>query len=178
MSESQGWLGRVDSKGILMLPARLVLGGFFVHMGLAKVAAPGTFLKLIREYETFSDSSYVVMNLVAAVLPWMEILCGLMILAGVALRGNALLMIVMLSAFSPLLAIRANQIVHDEGKPFCAVSFDCGCGSGAENICMKLAVNAALWLLAWVTLISRYRKFAVCADCAGRSGDKLETKLD
>jgi hypothetical protein len=45
--------------------------------------------------------------------------------------------------------------------PFCAISFDCGCGSGEVNVCGKVLENSVLWLLALLALLSRSRRFCV-----------------
>lgn len=96
----------------------------------------------------------VALNLIAAVLPWVEILCGLLLMAGFALRGAALLMFVMLLGFTLVVAGRAFEIYRAGALAFCAIRFDCGCGSGDVLICAKLIENAALSLLALAVLIS------------------------
>ncbi len=72
MSDSPGLLRRMDQSGVPLLLARLVLGGMFVYMGADKILNQVLFLKLIRQYEMVPESVPWLLNLIAAVLPWME----------------------------------------------------------------------------------------------------------
>src|ERR1051326_3865851 len=125
--------------------ARWVLGGVFVYMGLVKAMHPVEFLKIVREYHWIEN--HVLLNLVAAALPWFEVLCGLLLLAGVAVRGAALLLLAMLIPFSLAVLNRALEIQAAKAIAFCAIRFDCGCGAGEVIICHKLLENALLILL-------------------------------
>jgi hypothetical protein len=120
-------------------------------MGLSKAVHPEEFLKLLRQYDLTSNS--LLLNSIAAGLPWFEVFCGLLLLAGVAVRGSALLLILMLVPFSVLVLKRALTVADLQHIALCAVRFDCGCGGGEVLICRKLAENALLvllscWLLA------------------------------
>ncbi len=131
--------------------ARWVLGGLFVYMGLNKALHPVEFLKLVDQYQMVN--SFYLLNLVAAALPWFEVFCGLLLIAGVAVRGSALILILMLIPFSLLVLKRALAIAAAKGMPLCLVKFDCGCGTGEVFICHKLIENTLLilicgWLLA------------------------------
>jgi uncharacterized membrane protein YphA (DoxX/SURF4 family) len=129
--------------------SRWLLGAFFVYMGLTKALHPVEFLKLLRQYDLTQIA--LLLNLLAALLPWFEIFCGLLLLLGVAVRGTALTLTVMLVAFTLLVWHRALQLQVALHIPFCAVKFDCGCGTGEEYICHKLVENILLTLLsAWL----------------------------
>jgi uncharacterized membrane protein YphA (DoxX/SURF4 family) len=88
------------------------------------------------------------LNAIAAGLPWFEVFCGLLLVAGVAVRGTALMALAMLIPFTLIVLRRALAIAAAQGLPFCAVKFDCGCGTGEVVICHKLAENGLLVLLA------------------------------
>ena len=129
---------------------RAGLGGIFIYMGLSKALDPVSFLKLLRQY----DLTQVpwLLDSVAATLPWFEIFCGVLLVMGVGVRGAALLLAVMLTAFTGVVLHRALGLHAALAIPFCAVKFDCGCGSGEVFICRKLAENLAqlalcVWLL-------------------------------
>lgn len=131
--------------------ARLGLGGFFLYSGLAKALHPVEFLKLLRLYD-FTDAS-VVLNVIAATLPWFEVVCGAALVFGIAVRGTALVTLALLVPFTGVVLRRALALQAAQAIPFCAVRFDCGCGMGEVAICYKLVENAlligaALWLLA------------------------------
>ena len=140
------------------LLARLLLGAVFVAMGWAKVSDPVAFLKLVREYQMVPATSPWMLNGIAAVLPWFEIVCGVLLLLGLWRRGAALVVAVMLVGFSYVIWSRARGIAAADDLAFCAVAFDCGCGGGVVNICRKLAENAGLLLLALITLLHRPRR--------------------
>jgi uncharacterized membrane protein YphA (DoxX/SURF4 family) len=138
----------IDTAAVL---ARLVLGGLFVYMGLKKAIHPDDFRILIREYDMVSSA--FLLNAIAATLPWFETFCGLLLLAGIAVRGTAVMLVAMLIPFTLLVLRRALAIAAAKSMPFCMVKFDCGCGAGEVFICHKLWENTilvflALWLIA------------------------------
>jgi hypothetical protein len=83
--------------------------------------------------------------------------CGLLLIAGIAVRGAALVLLGMLAAFTACVAQRAIAIHAGGGIAFCAIRFDCGCGTGEVLVCRKLVENALLALLAAVPVCSRSR---------------------
>jgi uncharacterized membrane protein YphA (DoxX/SURF4 family) len=154
-------LRRWDDSGLPLLAARLLLGGWFVRLGLLKLADPAQFLKLLRQYDVVSDASPLLLTTLAALLPWLEIWCGLLLLLGAAVRGVALTMLLMLTVFTVAVAHHGAELARERGLPFCAISFDCGCGSGEVNVCGKVLENSVLWLLALIALLSRSRRFCL-----------------
>jgi len=131
--------------------ARWLLGVIFLYMGLSKALHPVDFLKLLRQYDL--TQSLLLLNSLAAILPWFEVFCGLLLLTGIAVRGTALTLAVMLVPFTGVVLHRALLLQAAQNIPFCAVKFDCGCGAGEEFICRKLLENfllifVCLWLLA------------------------------
>jgi putative oxidoreductase len=139
--------------------ARWVLGAIFICTGLEKAMDPVSFLKLVRQYELF-QTPYL-LNSVAAALPWFELFCGILLLAGVAVRGTALVLVAILIPFTGVVWHRALELQATKGIPFCAVKFDCGCGTGEVFICGKLLENAGLILLSVWLLFGTGRALAV-----------------
>lgn len=139
----------------LTVPARWFLGGLFIYMGLSKALHPVEFLKLLHQYN-LTDSP-VLLNFIAAALPWFEVLCGLLLLTGVAVRGAALVVLLMLVPFTLVVLRRALAIHAAQSIAFCAIKFDCGCGNGEVWICRKLGENSLLILLS-VWLLFGYGK--------------------
>jgi len=133
------------------LAARWILGAAYVSMATAKALHPVDFLKLVRQYDLFHHAT--VLNVIAAWLPWFEIACGIFLIAGIAVRGSALVSLALLIPFTAAVLHRAFALKSALAIPFCLVKFDCGCGTGEEFICRKLVENAVLialsaWLLA------------------------------
>lgn len=146
----------VDAAGVL---ARWLLAAVFIYMGLSKALDPVDFLKLLRQYDL--TQSPLLLNSLAAALPWFEVFCGLLLLLGIAVRGTALMLIAMLVPFSALVLHRALLLHAAMAIPFCAVKFDCGCGGGAEFICRKLLENFLLLLLSALLLAGHGRQFSL-----------------
>jgi uncharacterized membrane protein YphA (DoxX/SURF4 family) len=116
------------------------------------------FIKLVRQYDLV-DTPFL-LNSIAAALPWFEVFCGLLLVLGVAVRGVALALIGLLVPFTALVWHRALILQSAKLIPFCAVKFDCGCGTGEVFICVKLMENFGLILLALWVLFGRGRAWA------------------
>jgi uncharacterized membrane protein YphA (DoxX/SURF4 family) len=133
---------------------RFLLGAYMIYMGAIKAMDPVDFLKLLREYQ-FLSSPWP-LNTVAALLPWLEICCGLFLLLKAAVRGTALIVLLMFLAFSAAILHRSLALQAELSLPFCAVKFDCGCGAGEVYACVKLMENAAWFLLSIWLLLCRH----------------------
>ena len=138
------------ARETMALVARWWLGCMYIFMGLHKALPhPEYFLKLVRQYDMVT--SPMLLNAIGAALPWFEVFCGVLLLLGVGVRGAALNSVVMLVPFTLIVLKRALLLAAVEGRSFCAVKFDCGCGAGEVFICHKLVENSALLLLsAWL----------------------------
>lgn len=156
-----GMLRRTDQTGIPLLIARLVLGVLMVRMGWEKIGQPVEFLKLLDQYELFPAGWYVAQNLLAVVLPWIELIGGLLLICGLLIRGNALLFLALLTMFTIVIVQRGVNIHATQGIPYAEIHFDCGCGSGDVQFVRKVPENILLWLLAWVCLLSRSRRLTL-----------------
>jgi uncharacterized membrane protein YphA (DoxX/SURF4 family) len=140
--------------------ARWWLGCVFIYMGLNKALPhPEYFLKLVRQYDMVT--SPWLLNSIGAALPWFEVYCGLLLVFGVAVRGTALSLVVLLVPFTVVVLKRALAIAAVSGIPFCAVKFDCGCGAGEVFICHKLVENTVLLLLSAWLLTGRGRQLCL-----------------
>lgn len=135
---------QIPINDVLVLTTRCVVGGTFIYMGLTKALHPADFLRLLRAFDVVEQP--LLMNGIAATLPWFEVLCGLLLCLGVAVRGTALGLVLMLVIFTGLVLHRALALQEAGGVPFCAIRFDCGCGTGEVLICGKLVENALLTL--------------------------------
>jgi uncharacterized membrane protein YphA (DoxX/SURF4 family) len=130
---------------IAAVAARWLLGAFFLYAGLVKALHPEEFLKLVRQYGIVDTP--VLLNAIASSLPWFEAFCGLLLLCGVAVRGAASVLALMLAPFTLIVFKHALAIQGTLGVAFCAVKFDCGCGTGEVFICHKLVENGVSMLL-------------------------------
>jgi len=163
--------GKPPTLDLLAVLARWFLGVVFLYMGVNKALDPVEFLKLVRQYDIVS--SPLLLNAIAAALPWFEVFCGLLLIAGVAARGAVLMLLAMLIPFTVVVLRRALAMAATEGLQFCAVKFDCGCGTGEVVICHKLIENCALILVAAWLLSGRGRqlslRYSLFEDTANRA---------
>jgi uncharacterized membrane protein YphA (DoxX/SURF4 family) len=98
----------------LLLVFRIVLGGLFVYAGVVKVVDPLGFAQDIRNYRLVGQTlSFIA----AVVLPWLEILAGAFLIAGVWRRGAALVITGLLVFFIVLTLITMAR----------GLDVDCGC---------------------------------------------------
>jgi uncharacterized membrane protein YphA (DoxX/SURF4 family) len=156
--------------------ARWLLGAVFLYMGLNKALHPVEFLKLVRQYDLVQSS--LLLNSIAGALPWFEIFCGLLLLAGVAVRGTVLMLILMLVPFTVIVFRRALAIQSALAIPFCAVKFDCGCGTGEVFICRKLVENFLFIVFSGWLLGGYGRKLCVrhsLMSCAAKTSPSVDS---
>jgi uncharacterized membrane protein YphA (DoxX/SURF4 family) len=75
---------------------RVLLGGFFVYASLDKIASPAAFAKIVYQWQVLGP---VFSNLVAVVLPWVELVAGVALVVGFWKREAALVIALMLVVF-------------------------------------------------------------------------------
>lgn len=123
-------------KEIGVLLARIVVGLVFVFFSLDKIADPASFAKQIVNYQMFPLFS---INLIALILPWIELILGFMLLAGVKLKTSSLFTAVLLVMF--MIAVGAAMVR--------GLDINCGCsGPHSQRVGFpKLAENTGLVLL-------------------------------
>lgn len=78
------------------LVLRLLLGAVFVYASLDKIWDPAAFAKIVYQWQVVGP---VASNLVAVTLPWVELLAGLLLIAGAWKRESALVVALMLVVF-------------------------------------------------------------------------------
>lgn len=147
--------GKCSPMRLLSIAARCILGGFLIYMGIAKALASADFLKLLREYH-FLSSPWP-LNAVAAILPWFEVFCGILLVTGIALRATSAIVATLFLVFSIAITHRALDLQAQLRIPFCALRFDCGCGAGEVFVCRKLTENV-VWLILAIWLAVSRRK--------------------
>lgn len=161
MQPDHSFIRRLDATGVPLALARLLVGGFFIYMGVMKIQDPIAFLKQIRLYEMLPESPSFFLNATAVVLPWVEVICGLAMVLGVYVRGAGAMIAAMLVVFTPAIFLRAMNIHNTEGTPFMQIAFDCGCGTGEVIIWKKLLANVGWFVGALVPVISSSRRWCL-----------------
>ncbi len=126
----------------VFLVFRLVLGGLFIYAGAVKVLDPLGFAQDIRNYRLVGQTlSFVA----AVVLPWLEILAGAFLVAGVWKRGAALLISGLLVFFIVLTLVTMARGLDVDCGCFGSLSRKSGWGVIVEDLGM-LAIGLTLLL--------------------------------
>ncbi len=135
---------RITDNPWCELGARWFLGLTFIYASYHKIVLPAQFAKIIYGYDLLPGAS---INLIAIVLPFLELFAGLALVLGVYPRSAAAIINGMLLAF--IVGITIN-LVRGHG-------FDCGCFAfgtqGSTSSATQLLVrDVILFLLALYVL--------------------------
>ena len=117
----------------LLLVFRLALGGLFVYAGVVKVFDPLDFAQDIRNYRLVGQS---LSFMAALVLPWLEILAGVALAAGIWKRASALIISGLLVFFIALTLVTIARGLDVECGCFGALSRKSGFGVILEDLGM------------------------------------------
>lgn len=136
----------------LILAIRTILGLVFVIASIDKVADPVAFAGSIGNYKLLSPS---IVLIIATVLPWVELLCGLGLILGAYWRGSALLSFVMLTVFTLAVGIAMAR----------GLDISCGCFTQDPNVgkvgWWKVGENLLLLLSSALLFYSNGGKFSL-----------------
>jgi len=81
------------------IAARLILGGVFIYASIDKILHPAAFAEAVFNYQILPSQ---LINLMALILPWLELILGVLLLSGIwvsgAVLGVNLLMVTFLAA--------------------------------------------------------------------------------
>ncbi len=147
--------GGLLSSPYATLASRIVLGGVFVVAGATKIPNPGALAAAIRSYELSLPEWFV--SLSAHALPYLEVLLGLYLLAGLftkisAWATNGLTLLFLLALLQGV--VRGLEI-------------DCGCfGSSAgetSNLWLAAARDVGLLALGLHVALAPLGRFSVDA---------------
>jgi len=98
----------------------MMVGFIFIYASIDKIAAPAYFAGMIQNYQLIPD---LFINFAAIVLPWLELLCGMLLLIGIWHRSAALLITILMVVF----------IIAISSAIFRGLDIECGCfGAGTS----------------------------------------------
>jgi uncharacterized membrane protein YphA (DoxX/SURF4 family) len=125
---------RILTHPLLSLVLRLYLSGVFIYASLHKINFPAEFADNIAGYVIVP---YWLVNPLAVFMPWLELVCGLFLLAGVRVRAASLLIGGMLIMFTLAVIV---ALVQD-------TPIGCGCfQSVGEAISWWTVLRDLVWL--------------------------------
>jgi putative oxidoreductase len=158
-------VGGFLSSPYATLASRIVLGGVFLIAGATKILNPGTLAAAIRSYELPLPEWFI--SLSAHALPYLEVLLGLYLLAGLFTKISAW-------ATNGLMAIFFLALLQGALR---GLEMDCGCfGSSAgetSNLWLAAARDVGLLALGLHVALAPLGRFSVDALLRrGRSEDE------
>ena len=110
----------IGNNSWVELAARWILGLTFIYASFHKILSPADFAKIVYGYGLFPE---IFINLIAIVIPYLELIAGLALIIGFYPRSAAVIINGLLLAFIVVLAI--NLVRGHE--------FDCGCFSANQS---------------------------------------------
>jgi len=138
---------RTKEEGFYII-ARFVLGGVFLYAGFVKITNPTVFAGEIAAYRILP---YFGNYLTAAILPWVEAICGLLLIIGCRTRAAAAVILALTIVF---MAALASTIVR-------GLDIDCGCfrrGEGKTSAWTALGRDALLFVAGLMAIRMKQRK--------------------
>ena len=123
-------MGVFRQTGLIEWTLRLFLGAVFIFASWHKIISPDQFAVILYGYDVFP---HVLINVLAIVIPFVELVCGMTLVTGLLKRSGLILINVMLAGF--IFLISFNLIRGHE--------FDCGCFSLGDT----KGVWSSVWLL-------------------------------
>ncbi|MCX6153953.1 MAG: DoxX family membrane protein [Candidatus Kapabacteria bacterium] len=120
----------------LQLIARLAIGVLFIFAAIGKIAEPAQFAKEISNYRLVWEP---LLNIIALIMPWIELIIGLFILVGFRLRSSSALASILLMIFIVAVGLAMIQ----------GLSINCGCFAKnmAETVGWKKIAENTLSIL-------------------------------
>lgn len=129
-----------DSPDLVSITLRVILGGAFIMAGVLKIADPAKFALDVSHYRLAPSE---MINLIAILIPWIEVTAGILVVSGIWLRAATLVILGLTVMF---LFVISSALVR-------GLNIECGCFGtvGGKHVgWVNLAIDATLFLLALV----------------------------
>jgi uncharacterized membrane protein YphA (DoxX/SURF4 family) len=156
-----GWLSARNPlfNRYLLLFFRFFLASVFIYAAVQKIGKPLAFADEIRMYGILDVGP--LLYIMAIVLPWIELICGISLVTGIFLRGSALALLLLNAMFLIAVSIRTVGIMRSDGISFGAVYYDCGCGFGATYAWKKLLEDSCFFLFSLVLFLAPVYRYVL-----------------
>lgn len=124
----------ISTHPYLALLFRLYLAGLFIYASMYKINYTAEFAQTIASYELVP---YWAVNVSAVTLPWVELICGILLAIGIRVRSATLLIGILLTLFTTAMFI---NLLRDS-------PISCGCFHSIEDtISWRTFFRDILWL--------------------------------
>lgn len=122
---------------VIITLIRVVLGFVFIYASFDKIIDPMAFAGIVHNYQILPD---ILISPLALVLPWLEFVCGALLITGVLTRASSLIIIIMLVVFMAALVYNGSR----------GLDIACGCfstdASSTESV-MQLLIRDAVFIV-------------------------------
>jgi uncharacterized membrane protein YphA (DoxX/SURF4 family) len=158
MGESRNGIGaegkmRIISNDYLTILCRFIVGGIFIYASFYKIIEPADFAKSIWYYHMVPGN---MINLMALILPWVELIVGIGLVIGIEYRGSVLLANLMTVVFLIALGSAISR----------GLSIDCGCfkaaKAGTQSAWNSFYFDVGLLVLTLQLLLSKSTRWQIC----------------
>lgn len=140
---------KIFSNPYLLFVSRLVIGFVFIYAGVEKISDPAGFSQSIANYKLLP---IWMINFLAIILPWIELISGILLVFGISVRENSAIISALLSIFIIAVAISL----------FRGLSIDCGCfGKGSEIGWYKIGENLLMLVFSLALIAFDSHKFSL-----------------
>jgi putative oxidoreductase len=127
------FLKRILTHRYLALFLRLYIGALFIYASMYKINYTGEFAETIAGYQIVP---YWAVNILAVVLPWVELISGVLLVAGIRARSSAVIIGLLLAMFAIAMSI---NLMRD-------APISCGCFHAiGEKISWWTLVRDIIW---------------------------------
>ncbi|MFN4769665.1 MAG: MauE/DoxX family redox-associated membrane protein [Candidatus Kapaibacterium sp.] len=123
----------IFSHPYLTVVARLIVGLVFVSYGIDKIITPKDFAHSILNYQILPPAS---VNIMALILPWVEVVAGVLLIVGIRIRASAFLCGLLLVTF--VVAISTAMLR--------GLEINCGCSANSEPVGFKKIFEDIVYL--------------------------------
>jgi uncharacterized membrane protein YphA (DoxX/SURF4 family) len=130
-------MNNILSNKYLLILSAIILGGVFVFAGIEKISGTSAFAGSIYNYKLFPE---VLINLFAVIIPWIELVCGILLIFRVYPRECSFILNLLLLFFIIIVIISITR----------GLNIECGCfgtAAGSRVGWLKVLENSALFLL-------------------------------
>jgi putative oxidoreductase len=128
-------LKKILTSEYLSLVFRMYIGWIFIDAGLSKILDPAIFAENVANYRIIP---YLGLNLLAIILPWLELVSGFYLILGQRIKATAALISGLLLLFTLFIVINVLR----------GTKMTCGCfDTVGDPIGWKKVIQNIIWLL-------------------------------
>lgn len=120
---------------------RLYIGGLFIYASMYKINYAGEFAETIASYQILP---YWAVNISAVVLPWVELIIGVLLVVGIRARSAAVIIGLMMIVYTTAIFI---NLMRD-------APISCGCfHTGGEKISWMTLARDTIWVIMTIHIL-------------------------